>query len=338
MQDRITVNPGRVLISPENGAAYYATMTRADNATQEGTPLNKNSLLRDATAAFFGLGADAVPDDVFRTLSRFQNNLGNEYVWAKIGKTVSLGSAQSDKAIYIYKTLYYSDSITDSGELINPQYNGAFSIMTQEAVMAELKSLTGKYFYFTGSGTTTLATLIPDDTVFYMESCNPVVVANSDNSLYTGAVYRSVSVIVDTTYVNSPWADTYPPAASDGYTYSALGRLGNKVQIATGSYTGTGTYGKANRTSLTLNFVPKLVIVARKVMDTLEGGQEVRQMDFMVLHPALGGFAMYVFTSSLSNVRSVGSDVSGNTFSWWANDVKAQMNDSGQTYTYTAIG
>lgn len=65
MKDRVPVNPGRVLIKPENGSsAYYATMTRADNPTQKGTPLNKASLLKDATAAKFGLGAAAVPDDV----------------------------------------------------------------------------------------------------------------------------------------------------------------------------------------------------------------------------------------------------------------------------------
>lgn len=69
MKDRVPVNPGRVLITPENGsAAYYATMTRADNPTQEGTPLNKASLLKDATAALFGLGTDAVPDDVLQMI------------------------------------------------------------------------------------------------------------------------------------------------------------------------------------------------------------------------------------------------------------------------------
>ena len=69
MQDRVPVNPGRVLITPENGgAAYYATMTRADNPTQEGTPLNKNTLLKDTTAALFGLDASAVPDDVFNAV------------------------------------------------------------------------------------------------------------------------------------------------------------------------------------------------------------------------------------------------------------------------------
>jgi hypothetical protein len=75
MKDRVPVNPGRVLIKPENGAAYYATMTRADNATQEGTPLNKNSLLKDATAALFGLGADAVPDDVLSTIKMTLDSL-----------------------------------------------------------------------------------------------------------------------------------------------------------------------------------------------------------------------------------------------------------------------
>lgn len=69
MRDRIPVNPGRVLITPEGGsAAFYATMVRADNPTQEGTPLNKATLLTDATAALFGLGADAVPDDVLERI------------------------------------------------------------------------------------------------------------------------------------------------------------------------------------------------------------------------------------------------------------------------------
>ena len=70
MKDRVPVNPGRVLISPEDGSpAYYATMTRADNPTQDGDPLNKNTFLKDTTAAMYGLNADAVPDDMFRKLS-----------------------------------------------------------------------------------------------------------------------------------------------------------------------------------------------------------------------------------------------------------------------------
>ena len=69
MKDRVSANPGRVLITPEDGSgAFYATLAMADNPTVVGTPLNKASLLTDATAALFGLGPDAVPDDAFMAI------------------------------------------------------------------------------------------------------------------------------------------------------------------------------------------------------------------------------------------------------------------------------
>lgn len=106
MKDRVSANPGRVLITPENGdAPFYATMTRADNPTQEGDPLNKNTLLTDATAALFGLGADAVPDDVFVSLANcfaqiLVTTSPNTEVTASLnGKTVSATSDSSGLAI-----------------------------------------------------------------------------------------------------------------------------------------------------------------------------------------------------------------------------------------------
>lgn len=77
MQDRVPVNPGRVKITPEGGSAYYATMVRADNPTQEGTPINKASLLKDTTAALYGLGTDAVPDDVLIKLDNSRLKIGD---------------------------------------------------------------------------------------------------------------------------------------------------------------------------------------------------------------------------------------------------------------------
>lgn len=69
MQDRVPTKPNRVRIQPEDGSpAFYATMTRADEPTQNGTPLNKNTFLKDTTAALFGLDNQAVPDDVFAKL------------------------------------------------------------------------------------------------------------------------------------------------------------------------------------------------------------------------------------------------------------------------------
>ena len=65
MQDRVSQYPGRVKLTPVSGQENVYDMEWADNPSVVGTPLNKNSLLKDATAALFGLGADALPDGVF---------------------------------------------------------------------------------------------------------------------------------------------------------------------------------------------------------------------------------------------------------------------------------
>lgn len=72
MEDRIPTpgQSGRVLITPENGSpAYYATVEMADNPVQDGTPLNKSTLLKDATCALLGLPNTATPDDAFNRLA-----------------------------------------------------------------------------------------------------------------------------------------------------------------------------------------------------------------------------------------------------------------------------
>jgi hypothetical protein len=65
MKDRQPTRPGRVKITPENGAAYYAVMEMADEPTEVGTPPTKVNLLKDSTAALLGGGADMVPDEAF---------------------------------------------------------------------------------------------------------------------------------------------------------------------------------------------------------------------------------------------------------------------------------
>lgn len=70
MLDRVPQNPGRVLITPENGGeAFYATMERADNPTQEGDRLNKATFLKDETCDLMGLPHTATPNDAFARLT-----------------------------------------------------------------------------------------------------------------------------------------------------------------------------------------------------------------------------------------------------------------------------
>ena len=51
MQDREPTYPGRVTLTPVSGLANTYDMERADRPLKQGTPLNKASLLSDATAA-----------------------------------------------------------------------------------------------------------------------------------------------------------------------------------------------------------------------------------------------------------------------------------------------
>ena len=70
MQDRVPLYPGRVTLTPVSGQANTFDLVRADQPTQEGTPLNKANLLKDATAALFGKTNAAVPDDILNLLSK----------------------------------------------------------------------------------------------------------------------------------------------------------------------------------------------------------------------------------------------------------------------------
>lgn len=71
MKDRIPRYPGRVKLEPVAGQTNVYDMIRADEPTQEGTPLNKASLLTDDTAASFGLDASATVNDAFQMISAF---------------------------------------------------------------------------------------------------------------------------------------------------------------------------------------------------------------------------------------------------------------------------
>ena len=70
MKDRVSLYPGRVKLEPVAGQANLYDLTRADQPTQEGTPLNKANLLSDATeTAMFGAAADRTVDEAFAGLA-----------------------------------------------------------------------------------------------------------------------------------------------------------------------------------------------------------------------------------------------------------------------------
>ena len=58
MKDRVPTYPGRVRLIPVAGQENTYDIVRADEPQQEGTPLNKATLLDDATAEKLGLTGD----------------------------------------------------------------------------------------------------------------------------------------------------------------------------------------------------------------------------------------------------------------------------------------
>lgn len=73
MRDREPTKPGRVLITPENGTVpFHATITRADDPTDPGTPYNKATQLSDKAAAMLGFNPtdDPTVNDAFMRLAK----------------------------------------------------------------------------------------------------------------------------------------------------------------------------------------------------------------------------------------------------------------------------
>ena len=102
------------------------------------------------------------------------------------------------------------------------------------------------------------------------------------------------------------------------------------VKIATGSYTGTGTYGKANPNTLTFGFEPKMVFI---------GAERQYSADCAFV---FNGQTTFSRTKSGGGGDSADCSFSGNTFTWYSTSSSwgsaAQMNSANVEYLYFAIG
>lgn len=103
MQDRVSLYPGRVKLTPVSGQENTYDMVRADEHTQEGTPLNKATLLKDATAALLGLDDNAVPDDALVTLYGLYHTVAS---FKQLWENANLGSSFEPQTLNINSTGY----------------------------------------------------------------------------------------------------------------------------------------------------------------------------------------------------------------------------------------
>lgn len=184
MKDRVPIYPGRVILTPVHGHENTYDMVRADEPAQEGTPLSKATFLKDATAAMFGLGRDAVPDDVLSILSAASitkkvprytqttigglkvgsivklnvNGIAKEFIVVHHGKPSSLyddscnGTWLLMKDVYESRQWHRSDSNSYKDSTIHSYLNSTFLNMFDADIKAQIKSVKIPYVNGTSSG------------------------------------------------------------------------------------------------------------------------------------------------------------------------------------------
>ena len=207
MQDRVPLYPGRIILTPVAGQANTYDMVRADQPTQDGTPLNKATFWKDATAALFGLGVDSVPDDGFTLLSRLNSGLGNEYLWeqTKITENINIGEETRtsigqnipDGTELFYSDSYEYDSVTGVYSLKKPTKYIFDHSNWGDSIRA------GKYYNAATSGYSVLK---------YQSGGSWNGISTSFTAEKIG---REVTITTNTQligYVNSSSPDAYPPS------------------------------------------------------------------------------------------------------------------------------
>lgn len=301
------------------------------SAVKSSPKFKQDGLFSAATAALFGLGTDAVPDDAFLALANdIYNGIGNQYVWGKYLPTYDTENV-NEVILDIDgnnngNTFTYADSVSfdyDTGTIQFPEGSTTVTVWGYDFKSFDFTVLRGKY-QIPGDGVNvTWCRKFSDDAEF---------VKQSDSYPYTlTAEFTKISnVRLDhESYVNSADADAYPPAEDDGYVYKSFGQLGNKVRIETGSYVGTGTYGADNPNSLTLGFEPKFVVVVETGVQTVNG-----KNGFMWLYNSSGAFSFTTSNASYGCTTSLTSNI----FYWYGSNDRNQLNVSDTTYNYVALG
>lgn len=293
---------------------------------------SKDAVLTDSTKTLFGLGEGAVPNEVFSFLGKY-----NLHWWKMRGYGTHYEAfVQEDVETFKFsvpqsagRDFYYSDAITIS------QTDGTISLVNPKMIHVEwgkqsnYTSIIGKYVGISAYQDLDTVYKFDTDVTFDSVGQNSQLVTT-----FKGGTQTIIGIYVEETtdwrFVVSQNPEAYPKSGVvDGFEYVYLGiPLQNAVtptRIATGSYVGTGqSYNVDYYNSLTFDFEPKLVILANAYS---YNGQP---MHVIFQNPVKSA----IYFESLTVAWT------GNTVSWYSSSSKAdyQLNTSGKTYYYIAIG
>ena len=297
-----------------------------------GSPKFRDSgMLSTATAALFGLGTDAVPDDVFAFLGKY-----NQYWWRRRSVSTKLGPETE------YNISEYTDTdrrgfcIWVSGSSVSEdvvEYSDEIELTSKlEVVLKNPTTLSLSYETYTKASVLVGKYVKSTTGVIYKVPANSTPKSKKSSNYYVWMTpMQSVQLALsEWEYLQSDTEDAYPDSGiHGGYEYEYVGiPLSNAVaapRVVTGSYIGTGTKGKDGACSLTFDFPPKVVFI---------------QASLQLVQGIMGVCAL-PDDRVVANI--VSSGIYDKTITWYVdrtgtNYEQFQCNTLGETYHYLAIG
>ena len=130
MKDRQALYPGRVVLTPVEGQENTYDMVRADQPTEEGTPLNQSTLLSDEVAQAMGLNPEdnPTPNDAFEHLTVKTVSIVFSATWSTSGsnytQTVNVPGGTTNSLVALQPT---------AAQIINMQEAGVLALMVDNA-------------------------------------------------------------------------------------------------------------------------------------------------------------------------------------------------------------
>lgn len=358
----------------------------------------KTQTLTSSTAALFGLGTDAVPDDVlallskaalYRTSSRYKKQLsdineGDIILLNENGFPVQFYVAKknyesgynSNRVLIVRKEIaqngYWNTSGTNaySGSTIDSWFNNTYFQKLDAEVRAAISTTNIPYtpmngntsikrtsksiFALSASEYGHSSSVYPfnvEGSATYMEKVDfpsGVWTRTPQTNITLAAIERIPGIRYSSSNVSATNAGYVPaftlPSTFEVYTYNEgiydvsdnlLLKLPG-VQIATGSYVGTGKYGPDNPNSLTFEFDARILIISAY---TSSSGYSY-STDFFVpniLKIQSGSSIEWHDGADEYELHSI--NFSGRKIDWYSSESAiAQLNESGYEYFYTVLG
>lgn len=297
--------------------------------SQQPTFLNKATLLQDSTAALFGLGTEAVPDNAFSLLGRY-----NQHWWSRT-------STQKTTLYREVQTPYTKNLMLG----VNVPISYSSEIVIAEDCSVSLKDPQTFVIDYYTSTTPFKGNYILVGSTVYFALTSLYVYVNDDGDVTAFFSPREVNTVTAESYevesgetelVHSSDRNAYPDSGEfDGFEYKYLGvpfeNAVGALAIEAGSYVGTGVAGPNEKTSITFSFSPNLVAIYPSV-------------DNLGIFAFAGNSTVGSYNGVVNNsypMKEVSKN--NNTVSFYAGTgsysaAAAQFNTSGVTYNYFAIG